>query len=118
MPVSHSIIFATQSYCALILNDFASCNAIQDYVILSRMKDAMRKEVSCSNLSEPISRVLSFKTTIYLGCVLPHTSSRLPAYIERHYIVCLFVLALDGVYQAMMLPPCWCALTAPSQLFS
>ena len=30
----------------------------------------------------------------------------------------LFALAPDGVYQARPLPSCWCAFTAPFQLFS
>ena len=70
-------------------------------------------------LSGPMSRVLSLKTAIYLGRALPHASSRLPACTERlNRIACLFALASDGVYQATPLLTCWCALTAPSQLFS
>ena len=49
--------------------------------------------------SGPVSRVLSFKTAIYLGRASPRVSSRLPACTERlNRIACLFALASDGVY--------------------
>lgn len=58
-----------------------------------------RRPRSVEWLSGPVSRVLSFKTAIYLGRTLPHASSRLPACTERlNRIACLFALASDGVY--------------------
>ena len=67
--------------------------------------------------SGPISRVLSC-AAIYLEAVSPRPSSRLPERTAGHCIALLFALAPDGVCQATVLPPCWCALTTPFQLFS
>ena len=67
--------------------------------------------------SGPISRVLS-GTAIYLERESPRASSTQPERTAGHRVALLFALAPDGVYQAATLPPRWCALTAPFQLFS
>ena len=67
--------------------------------------------------SGPISRVLS-GTAIYLERLSPGASSTQPERTAGHRMALLFALAPDGVYQAATLPPRWCALTAPFQLFS
>ncbi len=47
-----------------------------------------------------VSRVLSFKTVIYLGRLLPAASSNLPEDGTGSPIVFMFGLASDGVYMA------------------
>ena len=67
--------------------------------------------------SGPVSRVLS-GTAIYLERESPRASSTQPERMAGHRMALLFALAPDGVCQAATLPPRWCALTAPFQLFS
>ena len=67
--------------------------------------------------SGPVSRVLS-GTAIYLERESPRASSTQPERTAGHRMALLFALAPDGVCQAATLPPRWCALTAPFQLFS
>lgn len=64
-----------------------------------------------------VSRVLS-GTAIYLERESPRASSTQPERTAGHRMALLFALAPDGVCQAATLPPRWCALTAPFQLFS
>ena len=66
--------------------------------------------------SGPVSRVLS-GTAIYLLRTLPCASSAQPGCTAGHRIASLFAFAPDGACQATQLPACWCALTAPFQLF-
>ena len=56
--------------------------------------------------------------TIYLGAASPLPSSGQPERRPGQPFALLFALAPDGVCQATVLPRCWCALTAPFQLFS
>lgn len=56
--------------------------------------------------------------TIYLGAASPPPSSGQPERRPGQPFALLFALAPDGVCQATVLPRCWCALTAPFQLFS
>jgi len=51
----------------------------------------------CLCASKPVSRVLSFKTAIYLGALLPTRSSRLPGTVGPTY-VSLHGVAPDRVY--------------------
>lgn len=63
-------------------------------------------EIPCFGASKPVSRVLSFKTAIYLGASLPVRSSRLlntagPAYVCSHGV------APDRVYSNGRLTRHW-----------
>ena len=88
-----------------------------------RFRELGQKRVLCMGFdmrvsaSGPISRVLS-GTAIYLERESPRASSTQPERTAGHRMALLFALAPDGVYQAATLPPRWCALTAPFQLFS
>ena len=62
--------------------------------------------------SRPISRVLSFKTAIYLDAPLPTRSSRLPGTVGPT-CMSLHGVAPDRVYSIPMSPWDGCALTAP-----
>ena len=83
----------------------------------SKMRHRACPLVSSERASGLVSRVLS-GTAIYLERASPRVSSTQPGCAAGHRIASLFALAPDGVYQAMSLPTCWCALTAPFQLFS
>lgn len=67
--------------------------------------------------SDPISRVLSRDD--YLSRT--DVAIRLKHATRMHERACriafLFALAPNGVYQAILLPKYWCALTTPFQLF-
>ena len=62
--------------------------------------------------SKPVSRVLSFKTAIYLDAPLPVRSSRLPGTVGPT-CVSLHGVAPDRVYSDGQFPAVGCALTAP-----
>jgi len=53
-----------------------------------------------------VSRVMSFKTIIYLGRLLPAASSNLPGDETGRLIVSIFGLASDGVYMATAVTSC------------
>lgn len=51
-------------------------------------------------------------------CVAAHLKHATRKQGRDALYVFLFAFASDGVYQATLLPTCWCALTTPFQLFS
>jgi hypothetical protein len=60
-----------------------------------------------------VSRVLS-RTIIHLGCLLPNTSSNLPAYgLQTNHVYAYLVLLRVGFTLPRWLPNARCALTTP-----
>ena len=62
--------------------------------------------LAITNMCGAVSRVMSFKTIIYLERLLPVASSNLPGDETGSLIVSLFGLASDGVYMATAVTSC------------
>ena len=82
-------------------------------------KSLVRLRVSLENrMRERVGKPGSVVERSFISNVRRRTpQARNPNARKGSRVALLFALAPDGVFQATPLPTCWCALTAPFQLF-